>query len=330
MIAIAQGGASSVALPRVVATWIVDGFLVDLEDPDSMDMRLVDPLGEEGEWAPAVNEKLTTGRYVLEFEIPEDAELGTWFAEWRTETQAGIVKFEVVAEGEPIPNAYATVAQARAEGIPITYTDQRIANALVKASREIENLCRRRFGPHYEVNTFNGRPAPLLILDREIVAVDELALDQFVVDNGLLKVVNGFHEKGNNKIEWRDPTEFEVEHSEFSEVGTFTQGKANVEISGLWGFVEPSKHRDLEDLAGEVPELIVEATINLAMRRIRRSWAFAPKGGATVLGPIQSERTREQSVTYGKASNSIISYTGDPEVDRVIAQYRRNLIVGIA
>ncbi len=325
MTALAQGGASSVALPRVTATWIEEGFLADLDDVDALEFRLVDSTGVEAlAWTDTVTE-LGVGRYVLEFTLPGDAELGVWTAEWRAGSQSGATRFRVVLEGEPIPDAYATVSEFRDEGVPVTFSDQRLATALERASREIDQLTRRQFGPRFASYSFNGTRSPICPLDREVVGVELVTSDGVELDNDSLIVTNDWYAKSAHKIEWRAPNDRDItRYSDAFYPGTFAEGRGNITISGLWGYVEAAPWGDL---AGQVPTLIVEATLRLAARRVRRSWSAT--SGQQVLGPIASERTREQAVTYAKSGSTVQTLTGDPEVDRILSQYRRGFIVGV-
>lgn len=327
MIVLPQGGGSSEAAPEVVVYVAERGFLADLADEDALEFRIVDSEGVATSWADAWV-KLGTGRYALEFELDDAAPVGEYRVEWRAAEQSGERRFVVVDGDEPIPDAYATVSEARSEGFPVSYSDARVAKALTEASREIDKLCRRRFGP-YEFTTYrvDGRGTRMLTVGaRDFSLIEEVRVDFVTTPSLYLEAYNGFHDQSVNRIVFRDPADILVTTLKFTAQNylvpnTFARGRANVEVTALWGFVEEVPWGDP---VGDVPVLIKSATLLLAARRIRRAWQVAVKPGEQVIGPISGQRTREQSVTYGKNSTNVPQYTGDPEVDRVIAMYRRN------
>jgi hypothetical protein len=101
-------------------------------------------------------------------------------------------------------------------------------------------------------------------------------------------------------------------------------GVQNIEIIGAWGYTDPDGSP-----WGEIPALIRYATKLIVLREMvvmgdvdcredwRRRWR------------LTSERTRDQSYTLASQQTWIFG-TGDPEIDTILARYRRGPMLGAA
>lgn len=287
-------------------------------------------------------DKIDTGHYVALYTPPLSALLGTYEIRWyfkltlaSPETQSR-EEFEVLPEVVGATSAgYTSVAAMREEGVTETQaSDNRLMTLIARASRSLEMFTGRWFEPRSHTFLMDGRGGPILQLEIPIIRVtavrlldyddpsgelgDDLDLDQLRVYNRhISQQLLAPDDRENPRIEW-----ITVAGRRFGIVGGyFPTGSQNVLVSGVFGYTEPDGSqygRTPSDIELATQMLVVRNLAKLADVSARQETALAPR--------ITEMRTRDQSISYsaaGGGSARLGAFTGDPEIDVIIARYMR-------
>lgn len=296
-----------------------------------------------------VGGRIGFGRYVAEWTPAADAEVGEWTIRWQMVEEAGgptltyDQTFQLVSSKQPIPDAYVTIAEARAEGVPRGISDSQLKRALERASVYVEEVTGRKFYPHYVAAEVDGEGGPMLQLDEPVIAVETLDFTfttftpaDLPIESGAIRIYNRHirlnlfqpDDRDDPRIEFlrvdttRFPNGFRVRYADLlSNALGFTQSQQNVKVVGLYGYTDPDGSP-----MGKTPDLIKLVTMRIAfMRYARPLWGQVSGGGQA--GPILSEKTMDQSVRFADpTSGSNVrqgAFTGDPDTDEILANYCR-------
>lgn len=268
-----------------------------------------------------------------------------WFAklEATSDEETWATKFPVLVAGSLIPNGYATLAQMRAEGVPLVFTDARLSLAIEVASRRIENICGRTFGPRHATLDVDGVGGPMIQLEDPIIGICSvdyifdstspseipLALENLKIYNRHMRGLLQPDDRDNPKIEfisygnvhgaysmWGDG--YDRYHGSMHQT-RFAEGEQNVRISGWFGYTEADGSP-----FGKVPDLISYVCVLMALREVRPKWAnFSGGSGSGSHGNLIQERTRDQTVWYETGSDASFKagITGDPTIDQILSQF---------
>lgn len=212
---------------------------------------------------------------------------------------------------------YATALDLRAEGVTAAEaSDARLELLLAEASSLIDRVTGWFFEPRLLTLTLSGRGAPSIELPVPPIRVDRLLLGtmELSLDPSELLVVGAPVQPGF------DGPRFTRRHGR-----TFPRGHGNVVAEGLWGFTEYDGTP-----TGRTPPAIRRATMLLVLR------SMAPLSDdasfeARSRWRIIEERTRDQSYRLDPARSATAgNFTGDPEVDALLAPYVRPTPIGAA
>jgi len=211
---------------------------------------------------------------------------------------------------------YATVADLRAEGVTVAMaSDDRLASLIEEAGSTIDRITGWFFEPRAQTFALDGRgnpsiepPVPPIRLDRLAVGGTDLSLS---VDD--LLVVGAPVQPS-----------FDAPRLTLRGCRTFPCGRGNVTAEGLWGFTEPDGTPE-----GRTPLEIRRACMLLVLRSLPLLADDDSSGEARSRWRIIEERTRDQSYRLDPDSRTA-SFTGDPEVDSILARYRRPCGLGAA
>ncbi len=211
---------------------------------------------------------------------------------------------------------YATVVDLRAEGVTEAQaSDDRLLALIDEAGRLIDRVTGWFFEPRSMTFILDGRgapsiepPAPSIRLDRLAIGGSDVSLDP---DD--LLVVGAPIQPGF------DGPRLTLRHGR-----RFPRGRGNVEAEGLWGYTEDDGSPN-----GRTPLEIRRACMLLVLR------ALPPLGDADAVGDARNrwriieERTRDQSYRLDRVAQPG-PFTGDPEIDGILARYRRPAGMGAA
>lgn len=217
---------------------------------------------------------------------------------------------------------YASLGDLRSEGVTLVMaSDQRLASLLIEASDYIDRLTGWFFEPRQMVLHLDGRgtpsiepPVPPIRLENLSVSgslASLLSEDLLVVGSPVLA---GFDAPRLTLLQrWAHPHNSRV----------FPKGHGNIVASGFWGYTEADG-----TFMGRTPLAIRRATMLLVLRNL------SPLGDGDSSTKSQwrilEERTRDQSYRLAPLASNGIILTGDPEIDLLLARYRKPVGLGAA
>lgn len=231
--------------------------------------------------------------------------------------------------------AYATVTDARNEGVPATIVDGTIQAALDTWSQFIDRACRQFFESRNATIDINGNDSRILFLPVPVITVTSLFTNANFTTALPTTDYKVYAERGpvvdnrkNPKIELTNPGQgiYDLPRTQF---GMFLRGTQNQRVIGAFGYTESD---------GTTPKLIKRAVLKLALRQLMNG---GPTGGLwneinknTSSGKIMSETTDGHTVTYdafriNPSNPGLSGITGDQEVDRIIDMYRAPIAMGV-
>lgn len=204
---------------------------------------------------------------------------------------------------------YVTVDDMRAEGVPASYSDDRIESRIVLAETYVESETGQWFDPREQTLTFDGNGDRVLLLPICLLEVTSITVDEVELTDDELADITNYNRRPPGPDDRRNPKLVRG-------VGSiWPTGTQNIVIEGTWGYVEADD---------STPLLIIEAVKRLVIRNLdllADASAQAERREATY---GTSFTTHNRSVTLGSAAVSG-GPTGDPEIDRVLKRYRKPL-----
>lgn len=354
--------------PRLPTTFVVDseGYLVDpfsleveVRDESGAEMlartacvlsaypggdRLGPGYYRARTYSPQADAGTTGRRYVTWFAVFED---GDEEVSWTT-----VVERTPTTKPDLGVPYYALLQDLRDEGFTTTaLPDARAFVLLARASLYIERFTGRRFIPEPRAIRVNGRGGPILQLGEPIVALDpvdgvRVLLEPYpsspslhpygrdavrVYARHLHQRLRSPDDRENPKLEVYYPTDVDRTSSARGsalERLTFPRGQQNVWLRGVFGYTDPDGSP-----MGRTPELIKLAAMLIVRREVEKI-GTGSRSTAAVETRITAERTRDQSVSYaapgsaGAGSALLGVFTGDPEIDTILASFRRQHAFG--
>lgn len=197
---------------------------------------------------------------------------------------------------------YVTVADLRAEGVPVSYSDALLNTRITKWESIVEKITRNVFR---QVDlgelTFDGNNYRMLHFNLPIITVTSLKINNSTValDPSYYRVYNGREypadDRGNPKIELV---------SSSSSVFTMTRNLFargyEQKITATWGYVED------DGLGGyQAPIVVKDCIMRLVIGDLSTYYASSISGGGAgvVVSPIRRERTDGHEIEYQMTNN---------------------------
>lgn len=271
-------------------------------------------------------------------------------------------KFRMLDEAHPLVYGPVQIQDLIDEGVPInsaTITDgfdaAVAARKLEQAYRFVEQFCCRHFMPTVQSFSADGKGGRMLRLRQPIIHITKVCVDWWsyrridkCVDDGNcyddLVIYNRHIRQCMNMPDDRNAPKIDYRGCDYPSM-TYRNGRSrnrynspaalwsrfhdnqqNVHIEGVFGYTDPDG-----TLFGCTPEKIKEAVILLTMKELPGLWELTQGGSAlATTGPIYQKKTFDQSITFaplqfardGQGSAYAGVITGDPRIDRILAQYR--------
>lgn len=300
-------------------------------------------------------DRLSVGRYAATWTVPGAEPIGThrikWFFQLTSSTpeQTFIEEFEVLPEVLATPYStaenYVTLAEMRDEGLTVSLaSDELLARRIVLASRFVEAATKRFFYPKAMTIKVDGRGGPKILLSDPIIAISEVLFDTTPwapsatqVDLDLVRVYNRHISQGlvspddrnNPKIELFSPAEMLAHYGSSRSWSrlVFPRGQQNVTITGVFGYTDPDPSLLTQ---GSTPELIKHVTKLIVMRELDKMSRVANRFDRHQRYRLTSERTRDQAYTLDPLGTAKGYFTGDPEIDNLLALFLRPPALGAA
>lgn len=357
MPALARNQASGCANPALDLFTQVNGVLIDVAVLEFQIFDVSDPGKQQnpvqvypatvgaratvdvGSLCPA-GDKLSTGHFVARWTPPVNEAIGTHEIRWffrltpMSPEQTFREEFEVLVEVAGFSaTGYAFVSDMRAEGVPVMdASDARLQVLIALASRYIERMTGRFFEPRPQTLTLDGRGGRTLLFGQPIIGIESVRIDSspfspadLPIDRSLLRVYNRHLTQGLLLPDDRDNPKLELFHvDDEARAFVWPKGQQNVTVTGVFGYTEPDGSP-----TGRTPELIRHATKLLVMRELPLLGNVDQREDAQRRFRLTSERTRDQSYTL-EALRLHGAFTGDPEIDNILAAYQRPPDLGAA
>ncbi len=365
MPAIARGQASNCSNPEIDVFTKVNGVPTDVDSLEFIIFEDVTNPGTPIQVFPvagrsAVNtdlcstgQKITTGRYVALYTPPLTEPIGTHIVQWffkltpTSPEQSFSEDFEVLAEVTGSPTSgYCTVQQLRDAGVTTTQADDsKLQELIADASRMIDKFTGRFFEPRTLTIRIDGTGRPGILLGDPIISISEiqlisddtnppvipLALDDVRIYNRHISqnLLNP-DDRESPKIEFLMFDEREerlpltVHH--IFHPHRWPRGTQNVEITGIFGYTDPNGTPN-----GKTPLQICIACQLIVIRFLLEPFATSD-GDAGNAWRVIEHKTRDQTIKFADPSKlgsaGVGAFTGDPQIDRIIAQYTRPPAMG--
>jgi hypothetical protein len=227
---------------------------------------------------------------------------------------------------------YCTIEELRAEGVSDPTTDGMLARRIALASALIDRWTGRWFEPRALTIRADGGGGAALLLGPPVISLtqvrllfqnmdptDELNLAELRIYNRHLSGFVDDDDRENPRIEWLS---WDRQSS-----GIWPEGTQNVELTGVFGYTDPAVGTDDEE-TGVTPLLIKHACILLVMRNLAPLADTEAREETLRSTRITSMQTRDQSISYaapssGGSTRMLGAFSGDPEIDSIIASYCR-------
>lgn len=299
-------------------------------------------------------DKISTGNYVALYTPVLSEPIGTHKLRWFFKLTASSPEQTFSEEFEVLPEAsassgdgYCTVGELRGLGVPSTgvgaKTDAQLQFLIQRASRLIDLYTGRYFSPRTLTIRLNGTGRHGLLLGDPIISissikligddllptVSEIELDDVRIYNRHLSqnLINP-DDRENPLIEF---LVFDERHETFGLQSAhnlfhphrWPEGTQNVEVSGIFGYTEFDG-----SATGRTPDLISMVTCLMVIRDLPSPFLNPDKReDARNRWRVKRLKTRDQEIEYISAeklgSRAVGFFTGDPEIDKIIAAFVR-------
>jgi hypothetical protein len=296
-------------------------------------------------------DKLGTGHYIARWTAPDAAAIGTHEIRWffkktpSSSEQTFAEEFEVTAATAAAPHEYATVQQLRDEGVTTAQsTDAQLLTKIRRMSALIDRWTGRWFYPKSTVLTLDGTGKNMLLIGPPIISISQVKLlgqgavlitaSDDIVDLPEIRVFNRHLTQGlldpddrnSPKIQWLTFESYGERAIEIVNRGLFPRGVQNIEVTGVFGYTDPDGTP-----AGKTPDLINWACMQMVVRDLAPLGDTDARDEQAMRGRMTSLRTRDQSITWSAQTvKNSGTWTGDPQIDGIIASYRRPPTLGAA
>lgn len=296
-------------------------------------------------------DKVGTGHYVARWTVPGAEAIGThevrWFFKLTSSSpeQSYVEEFDVLAVSSSAPHEYATVQQLRDEGVTVSQaSDGALLSRIRLNSALIDRWTGRWFWPKSKVLLIDGNGGRLLQIGPSIISISEIRLlgqgslyltspdevvetvDYRVYNRHLTEDLTDPDDRNNPKIEWLSFDPIYGRLPGVIPVGQFPRGVQNVQITGVFGYTDYDGTP-----TGKTPDLINRACMLLVVRDLGKLADVDTRDEQRNRQRVTSLRTRDQSITWAgpvSGTRGVGAWSGDPEIDNIIASYCRPPTLG--
>ena len=347
MRSIGRGQSSSTTVPVLTLfTPNADGVLADPASVSFEIWNVVNAASPSRVAGPTAATKVSTGYYLAPWVVAADAPIGRYEARWSWQFTGGAVQtatdlLEVLtAVRAPLTPVYALVSDLRDEGLDAArVNDERARAAIIRATQLVDLYTRHRFAARLATLRVDGRGGQTLVLPEPVAAVEridvgesgsnlqEIDLADVTIANRHLAGIDTPDDRVFPRIDWK--SSYSIGGSQYTHRASLSAyafwkpGVQNVRVTGVFGFTDPVAGGPP---VGETPDAIRRVAMLLALREAPKMVTDADeREDAQRRARITSESTDGQS--YGLASppslGQVSQWTGDPEIDNVLARYTR-------
>lgn len=216
---------------------------------------------------------------------------------------------------------YVSLQDIRDEGISETMcSDARALQLISTWERFVDMNTGQWFNPRDTILALDGTDSDILQLPIPVIKVDALKINGLtdILNPVLYKVYNRTYpdDRRNPKIQMVGGMSSDFFVRVASGGSVFIRGQQNQVIEGTFGFVESD---------GSSPPPIKYAVLKLISKHVQKMG----RGGATAYaGPVIEEWSDGHRLRYGEPKFWMYKTTGDPELDQILASYKRPIGLG--
>lgn len=365
MPALARGQASNCSNPELDLFTKVNGVLTDV---DTLEFIIFDEVTTPGTpiqtYPPSgrasvdvdnlcpTGQKISTGRFVAIWTPPLTQAIGTHSIQWFFKLTASSPEQTFTEEFEVLPevtggatDGYCSVQKLRDAGVTVAQaSDAQLQQKISLASKWIDKLTGRFFEPRTKTIRVDGTGARGLLLGDPIISISEIKLisDDSIVTNPIdlndVRIYNRHMTQGLFDPDDRESPKIEFlmfderhEHlpvhvHEVFHPHRWPKGTQNVEITGVFGYTDPDGTTN-----GQTPDLICEACTLMVIRFFLSTPAEGASDDANAWR-VTEYKTRDQTIKFADpaklGSAGVGAFTGDPQIDRILAMYARPPALG--
>lgn len=353
-----RNDASSATTPLLVFNNVLGGLLTDIDPTGQLQFIIYDVSTETNQGSPVqvypssgratvnlTTDRVSKGRYAASFSVPSAEAFGRHEIRWFPTQKAGAPEytyrkvFDVVPDLSGISGAhYCSLSDMRDEGVSSTdVSDVRLAKVINRASRFIDRVTGRFFEPRYQQLLVDGSGGRAIDLNEPIIGIEEVHLyvsnyspDGYLLDNTLFTVYNRHLSQGLTQPDDRECPRIEYLHyndlmgaysryapTPYHMYNTFSIGTQNVKVLGLFGYTEADGSP-----WGRTPEQLEHVCKLLVIREMPKLTDYDQREDRKWRWRVTSDRTIDQSISYD-SEHMRGSFTGDPEIDLILASYVR-------
>lgn len=295
--------------------------------------------------------RLALGHYVADWTVPAAEAVGVHRIKWFSKLTAGATErtfeesFDVLDENSLALGVgdgnYCLVADLRDEGVPATVTDRWIFGRIQLASKFIERATGRFFYPKSMAINVDGTGRHTVLLEEPIISISKVQFESspfrpssLDIEADLLRVYNRHLSQNLTNPDDRDNPKIELFQASYDILTStpysftrliFPSGNQNIHIEGVFGYTDPDGSS-----TGAQPVLIRHVCKLLVMRELAQMNARADRSDAMNAYRLLSERTRDQAYSLDGLGKRVGQWTGDPEIDGVLASFMRPPRLGAA
>lgn len=299
-------------------------------------------------------DRIDPGHYVARWTVPDTEALGTHEIRWffragaMSAEQSFTEEFEVtdllvgsIAQAQE----YATVQQLRDEGVLTSQaTDAQLLTKIRRMSALIDRWTGRWFYPKATVLTLDGTGKNMLLIGPPIISVSQVKLlgqgavlmsaSDDIVELAEIRVFNRHLTQGltdpddrnSPKIQWLIFQRIGDRLIEVVNQGLFPLGVQNIEVTGVFGYTDPDG-----TLTGKTPDMINWVCMAMVVKDLAKLADTDARDEQAMRGRMTSLRTRDQSITWSAQTQKVSGpWTGDQQIDSIIASFRRPPSLGAA
>jgi hypothetical protein len=355
-----RGQAGSVTNPFLTYSHISAGLLTDITG--SLKFEIYDVSDEVKQATPVrvfpgsgqttvdLNaHKLSTGRYAaVGWTVSGSEAIGRHEIRWYVQETLAATEHVIRKTFEVIPDLadfegshYCSVSDLRDQGYTSSMlSDIRALKTINTASAYIDRVTGRQFDAKYKTLLLNGSLAPDLLLEEPIVGIDNVRIhispyepNGFLMPNDIYVVYNRHLSQNLKSPDDRDNPKLallsdrsgvfgyygrsEVYSAPYHVGQIWNAGVQNVKLTGIFGYTEYDGSP-----WGRTPLQLVHCCKLLCVREMPQLADFDEREARKERWRLRSERSEDQSYQLETLKHQG-TFTGDAEIDYLLAQYTR-------
>jgi len=249
---------------------------------------------------------------------------------------------------------YVSVKDMRDEGVDESaYDDDRVIQTIKLAESFVERVTGRWFYPRHLSLRVDGTGSDVLPVGPAIITIEEVrvlyepaagypSIDYNEIDVGAIRIYNRHLTQGLREPDDREAPKLVFEDYDLATVAKWWKGSQNVVLTGYFGYTQLGPYDEVGETAeysqvplnyGSCPPEIKDAVKRIVALWLPQRADLDSIDDSTRRYDIARIKTRDQEIQYSaraSAGSSRVSWaTGDPNIDVLLAAFRRPPSLGV-